>query len=291
MPKVVFVILHYLAIDDTVECVESILNNVNYSNYEIVIVDNASDNGSKEYFDSKFTLYKDIHIIYNEKNLGFAKGNNIGYEYAKKINAEFIVIINNDTLISDSNFINNIIEYYEKNNFHVLGPKIISTKDEYNQNPLKNVMKSKKDIIRNIIIYSILYILNILKIESLYKKIKLLNDKKSVNGYLSRRSEEKILYDVPLHGACLIFSKKYIESQDYAFYPNTFLFVEEDILYYICKKRRYKMIYFPDSCILHKEDSSTDLLMNTEERKRRFIYKNILKSTIEFLKLSLKKNI
>ena len=41
-PKIVFVILHYLAIKETIDCVSSIQQNVCYDNYSIIIVDNGS---------------------------------------------------------------------------------------------------------------------------------------------------------------------------------------------------------------------------------------------------------
>ena len=79
--KIGFVILHYMALEDTVNCVESILNNVPLSN--IVIVDNASTNKSGM---KLAEMYKDnqlISVLLLEENLGFAKGNNKGIEFFK----------------------------------------------------------------------------------------------------------------------------------------------------------------------------------------------------------------
>lgn len=105
MPKIIFVILHYLTYEDTIECVESITNNINYKNYEIIIVDNASKNGSYEAIEDKFRYSEKIYIIKSNKNLGFAKGNNIGYKFAKNnLNADFIITINNDTIITERLF-------------------------------------------------------------------------------------------------------------------------------------------------------------------------------------------
>lgn len=286
MPKVVFVILHYLTIKDTYECVESIKNNIDYENYEIVIVDNASNNNSYEDLLKLYSKEEYIHLISNKENLGFAKGNNIGYGLAKdKLKAEFIIIINNDTILDDVDFIKNIIKYYRKNKVHVLGPKIISLKDNINQNPLENIIDSKMKLIRNIVKYSMLYMCNITNIEKFIKKIRYKNKVNVIENKKVESYNNKILLDVPLHGSCLIFSPLYIESMDYAFYPNTFLFVEEDILYYLCKKNKFITCYFPNATIKHKEDSSTNFWLNTDEKKRRFIYKNILKSSIEFYKL------
>lgn len=62
----------------------------NYSNYEIIFVDNASSDGSVEYIES---LDLDIVIIENEKNLSFSKANN---DAVKMANGEYILFLNND---------------------------------------------------------------------------------------------------------------------------------------------------------------------------------------------------
>ena len=66
--KVAFVILHYLVLDVTVRCIESIQNLLTYNEYQIVVVDNGSNNGSGE----KLTeLYKNeeitnVYLIYEQ---------------------------------------------------------------------------------------------------------------------------------------------------------------------------------------------------------------------------------
>ena len=286
MAKVVFVILHYLGIEDTLECINSIQENIEYNNYEVVIVDNASSNGSGKKLESIFDGQRNIYILQNNQNEGFAKGNNLGYKFAKEtLSADFIIVINNDTLILDKDFISKVVSYYNQNKYYILGPRIISTKDNLNQNPLSNIMRTKKDVIYNIIKYRLLYILNIIKVEGIYKTLKP-KLRKEVTESLSK-DNENCIENIPLHGACLIFSPLFLEKNNNAFYPHTFLFVEEDILYYMYVKNNYKLIYYPFATIYHKEDSSTDLLLNTPNKKRKFIYKNIEKSSRIFLKLML----
>lgn len=286
MPKVAFVILHYLTKTDTIECIESIQQNVKYDNYEIIVVDNASNNGSIEVLENKYKNNNKIHLIKNENNLGFAKGNNIGYSYAKnKLNSKFIFVINNDTIIKDENFISEILNYYNYNKFHILGPNIISLQDNGKQNPLNSVIINKQNIIKEMIKYSILLFMNVTRLEEVKKYIlKKIKEEKVKNIKIDKTNDE-IIENVPLHGSCMIFSNDYIDMFDYAFYPETFLYVEEDILFYLCKKYSLKTIYFPRVTIYHKEDSSTDFLMNTQSKKRRFLYKNILKSLKVYYKL------
>ncbi|EMF0409107.1 glycosyltransferase, partial [Enterococcus faecium] len=70
-----FEVLHYETINETIQCVESILSNV--INPVIVVVDNASSNNSGNELIEKFKSYDNVFVLINEKNLGFAKGNNI----------------------------------------------------------------------------------------------------------------------------------------------------------------------------------------------------------------------
>uniref|UniRef100_A0A832G805 Glycosyltransferase n=1 Tax=Ignavibacterium album TaxID=591197 RepID=A0A832G805_9BACT len=73
---------------------------------EIIVVDNASDDGSVEMIREKFP---DVVLIANEKNLGFGKANNIGL---KKAQGKYILLINPDTLVAEDTFIK-LIEFFE----------------------------------------------------------------------------------------------------------------------------------------------------------------------------------
>jgi GT2 family glycosyltransferase len=89
-----------------------------------------------------------------------------------------------------------------------------------------------------------------------------------------------------LHGSFLVFSPKYIEREAIAFYPKTFLYYEEAILYQHCIDVGYKTLYYPDVLVYHKEDSSTSFLNNTEKKKREFVFRNLIASSMiyrEFL--------
>ncbi|MCL6493981.1 MAG: glycosyltransferase [Ignavibacterium sp.] len=73
---------------------------------EIIVVDNASDDGSVEMIREKFP---DVILIANEKNLGFGKANNIGL---KKAQGKYVLLINPDTLVAEDTFIK-LIEFFE----------------------------------------------------------------------------------------------------------------------------------------------------------------------------------
>ena len=66
--------------------------------YEIIIVDNASDDGSVEFIKEKFP---DVKLIANQKNLGFSKANNIGLAQSK---GEYLLLLNPDTIVREDTF-------------------------------------------------------------------------------------------------------------------------------------------------------------------------------------------
>jgi len=78
-------------------CLDSIKDNTSYPAYNIIVVDNNSDDGSKELMKSKFP---EIDLIKNPKNYGASETLNIGIKYAmKKYNPEYFYLLNNDTLV------------------------------------------------------------------------------------------------------------------------------------------------------------------------------------------------
>ncbi len=111
MNRFCFVILHYQTLNDTIECVDSILTNISSPNFHIIVVDNGSPNKSGRELAGIYKENPKIKVILNEKNLGFTDGNNIGFKYAKQVyDADYIAMINNDTIIQQPDFIESIIK-------------------------------------------------------------------------------------------------------------------------------------------------------------------------------------
>jgi GT2 family glycosyltransferase len=84
------------------KCLDS-LTKINYSNYEIILVDNHSSDGSIEFVKSK---YSSIKIIELDQNYGFAEPNNIA---AKTATGKYFLFLNNDTIVTP-NFVNELVK-------------------------------------------------------------------------------------------------------------------------------------------------------------------------------------
>ena len=278
-----FVVLHYKTQEDTIECVNSIIElicNTKHS-ISIVIVDNASNNGSIEFIKSIFSNYDFIHIIENSENLGFARGNNVGYDYAKMhLHSDFIVVTNNDIVVVTKSLADDIVNEFNLYNYHILGPDIISIADGQHQNPMKCTERSPRIIKKRIRKYQFLRLLNTLRVYDLFRKF--------VRFKTNNTSNEDYKYlktNTQLHGAFLIFSPAYVSIEDYAFCQETFLYCEESILYLMCQHKKYSTLYDPSIIVNHKEDSSTNYVHKTGVDKRDFLFKNLILSYKVYLRL------
>ena len=159
-PSVSIIILNWNGWLDTVECLESIYN-LNYSNYQVIVVDNNSSDDSIQKINdytmgklevksnffkydpndkpieiipyngknteiSKFSNHnKQLILIKNDINHGFAKGNNIGIEFSlKNLNPQYILLLNNDTVV-DKDFLKILVQEGENDpKIGILGPKM-----------------------------------------------------------------------------------------------------------------------------------------------------------------------
>lgn len=97
-PKVSIIVLTYNNLELNKKCFDSILKYTAYPNYELIIVDNQSTDGTVDYLkELEKEGHPQVQIIFNQDNKGFAGGNNQGMQYAT---GDYILLLNNDTVIS-----------------------------------------------------------------------------------------------------------------------------------------------------------------------------------------------
>ena len=280
--KICFVILHYLTHEDTIKCIESIEHLDGVEEATIIIVDNCSKNGSIEEIEKFIKQFDNCVIIKNSENLGFAKGNNIGYKYSTGMySAPFVVVLNNDTIINQSDFIQKIQDSYIKYSFAVMGPDIISMVDSGHQNPLGK-MPDKKAVKRQITKYAVLLCLSKIGIYNLLQKN--FGRKHVSQNVVKEKQPSRVLKDETLHGACLVFSPIFTKVMNEPFCSETFLYKEEFILKKKCERMDFTMVFDSDIEIYHKEDSSTNRIVSSIKEKREFLFKNLIKSNRVLLK-------
>jgi len=108
-PRIAVVVLNWNGKTDTLECLKSI-EAICYPNFETVVVDNGSVDDSVIAFRSD---YPDITVLETGTNLGYAGGNNIGIRWALEHGANYVLLLNNDTVV-DPYILNGFVQAAEE---------------------------------------------------------------------------------------------------------------------------------------------------------------------------------
>ena len=104
------IIVNYNTLELTKNTIDSVNEKTKDLNYEIILVDNASTDGSVEFFEKEYK--NKIIFIKNDENLGFGRANNRGIKIAK---GKYVFLLNSDTLLIN-NAIKILFDFMEKNN-------------------------------------------------------------------------------------------------------------------------------------------------------------------------------
>jgi GT2 family glycosyltransferase len=114
------IVLSWNGKKDTLECLAS-LQQLTYPNARIIVVDNSSSDGTGDAIRSAFP---NIELIVNNSNLRFAGGNNVGIRQSLEGGAEYVLMLNNDTVV-DPEFLGRLVEAAESGRkIGMVGPKI-----------------------------------------------------------------------------------------------------------------------------------------------------------------------
>lgn len=96
MCDVSIIIVSYNTKTILADCIKSILEKTSGLDYEIIVVDNSSKDGTVDYISELFAKEKNIRLIVNKNNVGFGQANNIGVEASR---GKYIFLLNSDTLL------------------------------------------------------------------------------------------------------------------------------------------------------------------------------------------------
>lgn len=120
--NVSIILVNYNTVDLTAACIDSIFSYTQNIQFEVIVVDNASSDGSKEFFEKD----ERIQYIYEYKNHGFGKANNIGASRAK---GKYLLFLNSDTLLYE-NAIFDLFSFLENNRGTVICGGNLVSKDK-----------------------------------------------------------------------------------------------------------------------------------------------------------------
>lgn len=265
---IAFVILSYMAVNDTKECVDSILRNSDTNNFKIIIVDNNSSDNTYEILCQDYSQKKEIVILRNSENLGFARGNNVGINFVREnYEVKYIVVLNNDIIFTEKNFLKKLEAVKgDGTDFAVLGPLILTADGKWDSSPINRRLDSKTQLKKMLLFDLLLLKLEYFKLSDLflrsYRFLYKIRIGKTVKKEVPVRKK-----DVILHGCFLVFSEAFFKKLD-GFNDETFLYHEEEILYIEAKFNNLEMVFEPGIVVFHKEDCSTDSVKEIDWKKK-----------------------
>jgi len=259
-----FILVNYNARDLTAQAIHSIEKAMQKQNFEIILVDNASTDGSMEHFNGM--KKNNFFYIYNNENVGFGRANNIGFN---KVQGDYVYIINNDTILHTSD-IEIIVEQKFTNNDN-LG--VLATKVQYvDGSPQPNVQKfsSVKAIFLGLLkmgqfVRNSRILLYIAKLFPFKPAI--------VRAYLENFNTERPEQFIDWTSGCSLIIKKEIYRKLGGFDENFFMYSEDEELCYRVHKAGFKVMYTPDILITHYEGRS-----NTSKSINEFLIRERVKS-------------
>lgn len=263
MMKVSIIIVNYNTLELTKNTINSVIEKTKNLKYEIILVDNASVDGSVEFFEKEYK--NKIIFIKNNENLGFGKANNKGIEIAR---GKYVFLLNPDTLLIN-NAIKILFDFMENNeNCGVCGGNLY----DLDMRPMSSFDKK-------MITYKSLYIKDIIKEIKfrISKKIKRIVKYDNFN-YSDKPCEVKIII-----GADMMIRKKVLEKIGF-FDEDFFMYHEESELCFRVLKNNFKIYSVPKAKIIHLEGQSSKVKENKFKLDRNGLYLFFYKTSNKDLK-------
>lgn len=222
------IIISYNTSRITIDCITSIYQSLQGSNMhcEIIVVDNASTDGSVEELEKFQKDHSDFILIKNTDNVGFGRANNLGVTHA---NAPTILLLNSDTVV-----INNALEklytfYISQNQYGFIGAKLL--------NQDKTDQPSCGMFFTLPVVFATLFL-------------------RGDYWGLTRSSPDIVRQADWVSGACIMTTKKIFEEL-HGFDSDIFMYMEEVDLLYRGKLKGYTTGFYPESKFIHLGSASS----------------------------------
>lgn len=216
-PKIFIVVLNYNGYGVVKKCLSSVFK-TEYPNFEVVFVDNDSKDGSLE--EAKLNFSK-AHFIKNGSNFGFGAGNNVGIRFALERMADYVLLLNNDTIV-DPKFLTKLISVAEKEKAGIASPVIFDYQG-------KNIWFSGGKI-------------NWWKMKTVHRN----------------KPSTKEFFESDFISGCSMLVSKDVFAEIGLFDEDFFLYWEDADLSFRAKKAGFKNLIVSSSWIYHLEKSQKD---------------------------------
>lgn len=227
-----FIIVNYNTATITDKCIRSLLTNQSLENFktEIIVVDNASVDGSEQALTSKFGSA--IRIIRSDENIGFGRANNLGVEYAT---GRVLVLINSDSVADLTDFCSILDILNSEASLGFLGIKVLNE-----DLTIQTLGNSFPDLLVDFKTHVLFQDLNI------FKKIRYSN------------YSEQGLFQVDWVSGCFMAVRKTVFDELKGFDPNIFMYAEDIDICFRAFEKGYSNYMFDKTSVIHLHGKSGD---------------------------------
>lgn len=260
--KLSIIIISYNTKNITKDCIHSVIKHTKNVKYELILLDNASKDGSVEMLKNIKKNNKNVKLILNKKNIGFGPANNKG---VKNSSGEFILFLNSDTLIK-GNVIGEMVNWMQKNKNVAVSSCMLRNKD----NTIQGNGGYFPDLIR---VFSwMFFIEDIPFFGNLIKPFHPMHDHSFISKNEKYFEKKKELDWVT--GAYMIVRSDVIKKAG-LFDEDYFMYTEEVDLCFRIKKLGYSVYYLPKWDIIHYGGASStkEFMIVNEFRGVKTFYK------------------
>ena len=248
--KLSIIIVSWKSKDLLKKCVKSIFAHVCDVQYEIIVIDNASDDGTAQMLREMTRSFALLRMTVNRENLGFAKANNQGIREAK---GDYVLLLNPDTEFIDDSFLSAVAKMESDERIGVLGCKLLNSD--------KTLQPSVRAFPRVIDVLVIL-----LKLHKLFPGL--------LDKYLARDFDYSKEQEVDQVMGAFFLVRRNVFNQIGLLDEKFFIWFEEVDFCRRTIQNGFKVLYYPESRVVHDKAQS-------------FIKQDTLKKQIWFFKSAL----
>jgi len=221
-PSVYIIVLTY-NMREVVRCCLQSLHGLSYPSYSVVVVDNASSDGTEVMLRTNFP---GLTTIQTGGNLGYTGGNNRGIEYALTKGADYVLILNPDTEVVNPSFIDEMVAYLESHpEVGIAGPRVFLRE----AGVIQNTVLFAPGLWRNTINWV----------------------RYRLNPRLTELSGNEIVEAEVLNGVCLLMRVGCLR-QIGLFDENIFMYIEDVEMDYRAHRHGWRIQYLPIDSVIHK---------------------------------------
>ncbi len=239
------IILSYNTIELLKNCLQSVLNS-DLANYamEVIVVDNNSSDGSREYLEELKIKSEKLKVILNKKNIGYSGGNNVGLKYAQ---GKYVLFLNSDTVVEPKAF-RKTLDYMEKKpEAGALTPKTILFSGGMDPDCHRGFPTPWA---------SLTYFLGL---EKLFPKTRLFGQYHQLYKDLDK------IHEIDAGFGTYLLTRKKIIDQLGGWDENYFFYGEDLDLFYRIKQAGWKVIFYPEPLVTHYKGASSGLRKESKE--------------------------